>query len=95
MTTLRSTLVKRRLHLIQQSTMQREQLERHINDLRQPIQTIDNGFNIFKLFKLHPLLMFGLSLTMHQLRVRLFRKLVDKLMLLTHVSRLVKRLFIR
>ncbi len=86
-------LARRRSLLIEKSTLQREQLELYIDDLRPPINTIDKCLNVFRFIKLHPLLMLGATIAQHQLRTLFFRKWVNHLITFTHVSQLLKRLF--
>jgi YqjK-like protein len=86
-------LARKRMLLIEKSTVLREQLELYIEDLRQPINTADKGLSIFRFIKLHPLLMLGGSITLHQFRTRFFSKWINQLITLSHVSQLLKRLF--
>ena len=88
-----ANLARKRLLLIQKSTQQREQLELYINNLRQPIETVDKGFSVLRFIKQHPLLMLGASISLQQVRTRFFSKWINQLITLTQVSQLLKRLF--
>lgn len=93
MNVILTNLAKKRLRLIEKSTLQREQLESLIDGLRQPLKTVDNSMSLIRFIKLHPLLMLGTTFVLNQMRVRFFGQWLARFKALSNVSRLLKRIF--
>lgn len=86
-------LAIKRQHLIAKSTLQREQIELYIDDLRSPIKTLDTGISAWNFIKSHPILMLGSTFILYRLRFVFLTKWLAQLATIRQVSQLLKRIF--
>lgn len=85
-------LAKQRQWLINQSSSQRDQLELYLDNLRQPLHSLDNGIKIWTFVSTHPVLMFATTFLLNRLRNRFITRWVNKLTIFKSVARVIRRI---
>jgi hypothetical protein len=85
-------LEKQRKWLINQSSLQRDELELYIDNLRQPLHSLDNGIKILSFVSTHSVLMFTTTFLLNRLRNRFIAKWLNKLTIIKSVVRVIRRI---